>query len=978
MAKSVGKADYYRNRSASTMLIRLCAPFIGISKMTFIGFRISARMIITHVPSPALARRVTLGAIAAALLLQAGPLAAQQPALMRPGEGFVTRFSGTANIPGPGGTAVPAIDPGGIVGSVIDLRNPGQPPQGQHWIGEPQRLLVTAADVGQVFGVALDDANPPNIYLAATSAFGLHRAPNNAQWMQGMWGQGGGPGTVYRIGPATNYRPQPFAQLTLGGRQNSGAALGNITYDRWNRQLYVSDLESGMIHRVRVSDGADLGAYDHGVRGRANFLDAGSGRQQSLPPAPFDPATRARISDCPSGRFDSSPECWNLAPSGRRVWGAGVWRNGATGEVRLYYSAWSTPAQDPQGWLNANDEDKRNSVWSVGIGPDGSFNTSSVRREFVMPDFFVSTDDIARAGYSQPVSDIAFPACPGLPLMLVAERGGMRNQGLGEPSAFATPYEARALRYELHQDGVWRPIGRYEVGFYNRTNEGEPRIRANCAGGIAFGPGYNNRWSANQRQPDNFVWITGDALCSPDGPCNLPASGGDETGDDSEVHGLQGLREDFYDEVAPASAYGLAPEQQDAAGQISSVGLDESYLIDLNINMTPAGAPILEEFVRNDTSLVGDVAVYQLCAVQAAGVAYPLPPAPPLLVAEPGHDQNFSHARYGSHGQQQSHFRFASHWPAMSHQRFGSHNQYWSHYHYASHNLKWSHDRHGSHGNKASHNNHGSHQNIASHFAKASKIHILVSSHKQFGSHNVKQSLIDKIKIPDPKPIHTLAKSVADKGIKIPDPKHAIVKSALDKDVKIPDPKPVHTLAKSIADKGVKIPDPVPVHTVVKSAVDKGVKLPDPKHNAIQSALKDGKLKPKDPEPLHTKIQSAVKDGKLKTKDPVPVHGVAKSAADKDIKIPETKPVHTPLSSAKLKPELKLPPKDPLPPKPLILPRSEPKTLEKKFAPERTTTPTLQKLQSTPQLQKAPLQRLQKAPPPKHDPEASARERRRN
>jgi hypothetical protein len=326
--------------------------------MTPTGFRISVRM------NDMLVLRAALFAtLAAALLLQTGPLAAQQPAPIRPGEAFVTRFSGTMNIPGPGGASIPAIDPGGTVGSVLDLRNPNQPPQGQHWISEPQRLLVTAADVGQVFGVAFDDASSPNIFLSATAAFGLHRLPNNSGWQQGMWGTGGGPGTIYRVGPATDFRPEPFAQITLGGRANSGASLGNIAYGRWNRQLYVTDLETGMIHRIRGTDGADLVAFDHGVRGRANFFDAQSGQQAALPPVPFDPATRARIADCPSGRFDNSPECWNLAPNGRRVWGVGVWRNGATGEVRLYYAARSIPDFDPKGRLAADDADKRNSVW---------------------------------------------------------------------------------------------------------------------------------------------------------------------------------------------------------------------------------------------------------------------------------------------------------------------------------------------------------------------------------------------------------------------------------------------------------------------------------------------------------------------------------------------------------------------------------------------------------------------------------------
>src|SRR5215469_4895043 len=124
------------------------------------------------------------------LRAEEGPV---QDGALQPGEAYVTRFSGTR--PGPGGTPVINVD--GTSGSIIDVRAPRQPPLGQHWIDEPQRKPVTAAQVGQVFGVALDDARPPNVYLTATSAFGLHRAGND--WMPGMWGQDGGPGTVYRL-----------------------------------------------------------------------------------------------------------------------------------------------------------------------------------------------------------------------------------------------------------------------------------------------------------------------------------------------------------------------------------------------------------------------------------------------------------------------------------------------------------------------------------------------------------------------------------------------------------------------------------------------------------------------------------------------------------------------------------------------------------------------------------------------------------
>ena len=39
---------------------------------------------------------------------------------------------------------------------------------------------------------------------------------------------------------------------------------------------------------------------------------------------------------------------------------------------------------------------------------------------------------------------------------------------------------------------MWRPVGRYDVGYYDRNNE-DSRMSANCAGGIAFGPAYSGR-----------------------------------------------------------------------------------------------------------------------------------------------------------------------------------------------------------------------------------------------------------------------------------------------------------------------------------------------------------------------------------------------------------------------------------------------------------------------------------------------------
>src|SRR5690606_30425014 len=107
------------------------------------------------------ARRVSIdrlsGGVAIGLVcLLAVPLAAQE-SLVRPGEAFVTRFSGVTTTSGAAGRPINTINSAGTVGSIIDIRAPGRPPQGEHWMDEPQRMPVTAAEVGQVFGVVFDD-----------------------------------------------------------------------------------------------------------------------------------------------------------------------------------------------------------------------------------------------------------------------------------------------------------------------------------------------------------------------------------------------------------------------------------------------------------------------------------------------------------------------------------------------------------------------------------------------------------------------------------------------------------------------------------------------------------------------------------------------------------------------------------------------------------------------------------------------------
>lgn len=543
---------------------------------------------------------------------------------IEPGEAYVTRFSGTKT---EGEAKV--IDPSGIVGSIIDVRGPGQAPQGHHWLNEKQRLPVTAADVGQVFGIAFDDADPPNIYLSATSAFGLHRSVDGSAWMAGQWGAGGGPGTIWKLDAANAYKPVVFAQVALDGRQNSGASLGSIAYDRKNRQLLVSDLETGMIHRLKIEDGSELGRYDHGTEGRASFIDAATGAKQSLPAAAFDPASTAKITDCPEGAFTSTPSCWNYADFRRRVWGLGL-RKDDKGEQRLFYAVWSSQGFGKPDFAEAAADEKRNSVWSIAIGEGGDFDRASVRREYFLPDFFLDAEEIKRAGASNPVSDIEFPECTADPIMLAAERGGVRNLGLTAESPFAFPHEARVLRFELDPKGVWQPIGRYDVGYYDRKSEKPPHIRANASGGADFGFGYTPEWTIDASKRNDWVWLSGDFLCSPEAPCFNPDTGKREDG--SEVHGIQGTPQSAFDEVAPAQAAQPYP----ATGEpYPPKGPQQSWMIDEDQNVGPDGTVLMAELARKNATEMGDVEIYEPCDDEPGAAGLPPVEEPPVIEGPP-------------------------------------------------------------------------------------------------------------------------------------------------------------------------------------------------------------------------------------------------------------------------------------------------------------------------------------------------------
>lgn len=461
----------------------------------------------------------------AALMLAGASLAAAQP--LEPGAAIVTHFGGAREEAGRF-----VLDPDAGVVSALDLGDPGAPPSGARAASVGRRVLATAGEIGSVFGVALDDSSPPNVYLTASAAFGLHRTLDGAGWAEGMWGRGGGPGSVWRLVAERDHAPELFATIRLDGRENTGAALGAIAFDPWRRQFYVSDLETGMIHRLDAETGEDRGRFDHGVDGRLRFLDAEAGAEASLDALPFDPASAARVADCPQGAFENEPACWNRAAPGRRVDGLAVRLDEASGETRLHYAV--------------AEAEGVNALWSIAITREGAFDLASVRREAVLPE--------APAGAEVAAASLAFAESPDGPVMLVAERGVPRNLGLSARSPFAAPHAAPVLRLRLSQAGLWELDGRYDVGFYDRSREGPPHIRANAAGGVAVGFAHDAQGRLDGERFGEFVWMTADALCSPEGPC--VAQDG-SIADAGPANGVQGLPLDAFAEPLPEAA--LAP-----------------------------------------------------------------------------------------------------------------------------------------------------------------------------------------------------------------------------------------------------------------------------------------------------------------------------------------------------------------------------------------------------------------------------------
>lgn len=476
-----------------------------------------------------LRRTAALAAIVLGALLPLSPAMAQDTesdanGVIARGDAVVTGFSGVKVQEPVPETVHPLdrtfIDLEGTSARILDLTSLGTSPKGQ--VSDTiAKLKIKAGETGQVFGVALDDAESPNAYLTATSMFALQivgkndkgetdrlvEGADNAEWMPGQFGEGG-PGGVYKLDGETG-KISLFATIKLDDRDNAGPALGNIAFDPKTRQLFVSDLETGMIHRLSL-DGKDRGTFDHGDTART---------AQGLDAVAYDASRRM---DIKSKSFQpEDPATWGYADARRRVFGLAINKD------RLYYAI----AEGP-------------SVWSVAIKKDGSFGDDA-RIELEPHGANVDAD----------ITDIVFD---GGRIMIISQRGAIT--GNYDYSTFATPQKSSVLRYTWSdKEGRWTATpDEYAVGLKKNHYATQ--------GGVALNYGYDKYGDINYGACRQTLWTTGEHLRDGD-DAKAVSSGGAKY-----VTGLQGIYKsrlrpknappeeawfvDYDDRFADATAFG--------------------------------------------------------------------------------------------------------------------------------------------------------------------------------------------------------------------------------------------------------------------------------------------------------------------------------------------------------------------------------------------------------------------------------------
>ena len=330
----------------------------------------------------------------------------------------------------------------------------------------------TRSRLGEVFGIALNDLSPPDIYVAAADIYNIVGATTSLNATAPA-----GPGGIYKL-DANNGSIMSATLPSVGGSvPGTGPGNGNLCFHRavnGSPLLYVSNLDDGKIYRRNATTLAAVGLpYDHGMQGRPPI--------ELLPQIPDNGAP-------------------GMTPYGRRVWGVKTYQN------RLFYSVWWEDARNP----NAIES---NEIWSVDLDNTGDFIPSTARRRITLPNYPASPS----VNWSYPVSSIDFSPAGA---MFLAERYWQLEPIVGSATSTFGPHYCRLHRYTLSgPNWVTTPSLTHHVGGNAAPLFASPPagiIGANSAGGVAV--------NCNES-----IWTTGDMFngyAANDSTTNLPAGPG--------------------------------------------------------------------------------------------------------------------------------------------------------------------------------------------------------------------------------------------------------------------------------------------------------------------------------------------------------------------------------------------------------------------------------------------------------------------
>jgi len=318
----------------------------------------------------------------------------------------------------------------------------------------------TNTKIGNVYGIALDDAPAPNIFVSRSTVFcsdaytlrrdsGLVYRLNGLNWASSIYVK------VRNI-------PGP-PQVNANWIPNTGPGLGNICYDNLHKQIFITNHEDGKIYRVKDN--------------------AGTGQVKSW----FDPFSPDNLNS-------------GFVQRGERLWGIGAYGKDVN-SVRVYFSRWRFDNTQPNTALQYNE------IWSVALDVNGEFIPSTVRKEINIPKLADST-------LSHPVADIEFSFSGD---MLLGERTMSSDMGPCGNGGGSFSHRSRIIEYNRDVNGFYTSFVINYVGLLDPfiSSCGPLQNTLGSNGGVDFAYGSYDSVANLNSLCDSVIIGTGDAIYRP-------------------------------------------------------------------------------------------------------------------------------------------------------------------------------------------------------------------------------------------------------------------------------------------------------------------------------------------------------------------------------------------------------------------------------------------------------------------------------